>query len=150
MVYKTLPRNHLSALRARFHWIIAGGESGPNARPAHPDWFRSVRDQCKAAAVPFFFKQWGEWEVASRENGHQGSVMPDTGEKYTWVGYDGKTQNPSSNGMVDPVWSMARVGKRRAGRLLDGREWNEFPRGTDIPVCAQKLAELHHLEGHWA
>jgi protein gp37 len=42
-------------------WIIAGGESGSNARPAHPDWFRSVRDQCAAASVPFFFKQWGEW-----------------------------------------------------------------------------------------
>lgn len=42
-------------------WIICGGESGLEARPAHPDWFRSVRDQCQAARVPFFFKQWGEW-----------------------------------------------------------------------------------------
>lgn len=42
-------------------WVIVGGESGPNARPSHPDWFRSLRDQCLAAEVPFFFKQWGEW-----------------------------------------------------------------------------------------
>lgn len=46
------------------HWIIAGGESGPKARASHPDWFRSLRDQCEAAGVPFFFKQWGEWTRA--------------------------------------------------------------------------------------
>lgn len=62
------------------NWIIAGSESGPGARPAHPDWFRSVRDQCQAAGVPYFFKQWGEWvtEDQSPEDavlpGH--SVMP--------------------------------------------------------------------------
>ena len=39
------------------HWIIAGGETGPNARPCHPDWVRSIRDQCQAASVPFFMKQ---------------------------------------------------------------------------------------------
>lgn len=43
------------------HWVICGGESGPNARPMHPDWARSLRDQCVDAGVPFFFKQWGEW-----------------------------------------------------------------------------------------
>ena len=43
------------------NWIVAGGESGPKARPSHPDWFRSVRDQCQTAGVPFLFKQWGEW-----------------------------------------------------------------------------------------
>jgi len=42
-------------------WVIVGGESGPHARPMHPDWVRSIRDQCKAYNVPFFFKQWGEW-----------------------------------------------------------------------------------------
>lgn len=45
----------------RIDWVICGGESGPNARPVHPDWVRSLRDQCKEARVPFFFKQWGEW-----------------------------------------------------------------------------------------
>lgn len=69
-------------------WIIVGGESGPNARPMHPDWARSIRDQCQAAGVRFFFKQWGE---------HDGHNFP------------------------------IKVGKRAAGRLLDGREHNEMP-----------------------
>lgn len=78
------------------HWWIAGGESGPNARPMHPDWARSLRDQCVAAEVPFFFKQWGEWMP-------ENCVPP------------------------KPEVRSIRVGKARAGRLLDGREWNEFP-----------------------
>jgi len=52
-------------------------------------------------------------------------IMPDTGEKYTWVAPDGRTHNPCS---VDGCWAMARVGKKRAGRDLDGRTWDEFPR----------------------
>ena len=68
-------------------WVITGGESGPDARPCNPAWFRSLRDQCAAAKVPFFFKQWGEWD----EN-------------------------------------QARVGKKAAGRLLDGRTYDDFPR----------------------
>jgi protein gp37 len=46
---------------SKINWVIVGGESGPGARPVHPDWVRSIRDQCVAAGVPFFFKQWGEW-----------------------------------------------------------------------------------------
>jgi len=46
---------------SKIDWVIVGGESGPGARPMHPDWVRSIRDQCQAAGVPFFFKQWGEW-----------------------------------------------------------------------------------------
>lgn len=74
------------------NWIIVGGESGHNARPVHPDWARSIRDQCQAAGVPFFFKQWGE-------------------------------HAPNGSGR----YSMVKVGKRAAGRLLDGREHNEMP-----------------------
>jgi protein gp37 len=107
-------------------WVIAGGESGPRARPSHPDWFRILRDQCQAAGVAFFFKQWGAWEVASAANGHFGSRMPVTGERYVWLGSDGRTQTGSSNGL-EAAYAAARVGKRAAGRLLDGREWNEFP-----------------------
>jgi protein gp37 len=86
-------------------WIIAGGESGPHARPSHPDWFRSLRDQCQAAGVAFFFKQWGEW-LPSEQDGN-----PDNPR--------GQELNCSSQ----PV----RVGKKAAGRLPDGHEWNEFP-----------------------
>lgn len=107
-------------------WVVAGGESGPGARPMHPYWARSLRDQCAAAGVPFFFKQWGEWEVASAVNSHHGSMMPATGERYTWVGRNGKTANPSGNALLD-AYAMARVGKKVAGRLLDGVEHNAYP-----------------------
>lgn len=111
----------------KLDWIICGGESGPGARPMHPDWARSVRDQCVAAGVPFFFKQWGAWTPATSEFGIQGSLMPESADKFRWIGWDAKTQNPSSHGLTDPVMAITRVGKKVAGRLLDGREWNEFP-----------------------
>lgn len=111
----------------RLDWVICGGESGPKARPMHPDWARSMRDQCQAAVVPFFFKQWGEWQVASRANGHIGGNMPDEGSRYTWLGIDGRTQNPSSHGLGDDAYAMARVGKKRAGRELDGQIHDEIP-----------------------
>ncbi|MDF3822655.1 DUF5131 family protein, partial [Leptospira sp. 96542] len=82
-------------------WIIAGGESGSDARPMHPDWARSLRDQCQAAGVPFLFKQWGEFFPKSN---HPGLTEPN--------------QNPNL---------MIRVGKKAAGRLLDGRTWDEVP-----------------------
>jgi protein gp37 len=71
---------------ASIGWVIAGGESGAHARPMQPSWARQVRDQCLAAGVPFFFKQWGAHDAERR-----------------------------------------RVGKKRAGRLLDGRTWDEMP-----------------------
>lgn len=90
-------------------WVIVGGESGPNARPMHPDWARSLRDQCVAAGVPFFFKQWGEWGPEIH--------MP-VKDSYRWPIYQGEPE--------DGVWSY-KVGKKAAGRLLDGQEWNEMP-----------------------
>lgn len=115
--------------------VIVGGESGKGARPMHPDWARSLRDQCAAAGVKFFFKQWGEWAPATREHGIVGHVMPDTGRTKSgiecrWIGGDGATQFPSFHGLVEPIMAIARVGKKDAGRLLDGREWSEFPEGV--------------------
>jgi protein gp37 len=93
----TPPRN--------IHWVITGGESGHGARPMHPDWARSLRDQCKAAEVPFFFKQWGEWAPHT----HVGGVL-------------------QSKGNVDLVMSaMTRCGKKTAGNLLDGMTHQEWP-----------------------
>ncbi len=79
-------------------WVITGGESGSKSRPAHPDWFRLLRDQCAAAMVPFFFKQWGAFAPMG-----------------------GPPDNPRRDRMVE-------VGKKRAGALLDGVEHREFPR----------------------
>lgn len=109
----------------RIDWVIAGGESGPHARPMHPAWARSLRDQCKLAGVPFHFKQWGEWvengaNIPVVENSRWGAVSP-AGE---WIEYEGGTVVRPANKDA----CMVRVGKRLAGRLLDGREWSEFPR----------------------
>lgn len=94
-----------ASVDARLDWVICGGESGPGARPMHPDWARSLRDQCQAAGVPFFFKQWGEWETYNAVN-----VIP-MGTTLGWS--DGKVS--------------LRVGKKAAGCILDGREWKEIP-----------------------
>ena len=92
-------------------WVIAGGESGRRgARPAHPDWFRSLRDQCAAAGVPFHFKQWGEWAP-----GANFESIPSG----TYCDFDGTLKHDD-----DRVW---KVGNKAAGRLLDGVEHNEFP-----------------------
>lgn len=106
-------------------WVVAGGETGPGARPMHLDWVRSLRDQCQAAGVPFMLKQWGEWQVSSLENGHFDCDM--ARNSAYWVGFDGQMAKPSCLDMREPVVAMVRVGKTRAGRLLDGREWSESP-----------------------
>lgn len=105
-------------------WVIAGGESGPNARPAHPDWFRSLRDQCNAAGVAFHFKQFGEY--APIEQAFQQREM-------IWINRDGRTTQPGkySWNITNQGWEMvARVGKKAAGRILDGRTWDEVPEGV--------------------
>ncbi len=126
------PRNHID-------WVVAGGESGPGARPMHPDWARSLRDQCKAAAVPFLFKQWGEWwEVGSEmrdENGNHLVVDADSHEaSELWdehfdclITHDGRRFTPETLPEDTLGRLMSRIGKRAAGRLLDGIEHNAFP-----------------------
>lgn len=104
------------------HWIIVGGESGPKARPCHPDWVRSIRDQCQAADVPLFFKQWGEHKEIQfdKRNGSDLLVYP-TGEILS------RLPSIHDSHFIRTV-AMRRVGKKAAGRLLDGREWNEYPK----------------------
>jgi protein gp37 len=102
--------------------VIVGGESGPNARPMHPDWARSLRDQCKNAGVPFFFKQWGEWAPMSSIVEHRAVVMDALGTQHS-LGADGsftKHHRPD-------CCSMYKVGKKDAGCLLDGIEYKEWP-----------------------
>ena len=90
-------------------WIIAGGESGPGARPSHPDWFRKVRDDCHAAGVPFFFKQWGEWGKPSEGPGIHPALH-------------GKKIHKFEDGT-----KIGRVGKKAAGDFLDRKQYHQFP-----------------------
>jgi hypothetical protein len=96
-------------------WVIVGGESGPAARPMHPDRARRVRDQCVTAGVPFFFKQWGEWMPAPE---HMNFA-----EAAAWVGARRFEHHSSGHTLV-------RVGKKNAGGLLDGVQWHQFPAAT--------------------
>jgi protein gp37 len=103
----------------KLDWIVAGGESGPGARPMHPDWARSLRDQCAAAGVPFLFKQWGEFKPYEDERADCFWLDPNGHV------YGGPTNWPPLPD--EPRAAMCRVGKKAAGRLLDGVEHNEFP-----------------------
>lgn len=108
------------------HWVIAGGESGHEARPMHPDWARELRDQCQAAGVAFHYKQWGEFHPRMKN----GTFPDGTGEADHLPGChlyrDGSLYKEGEKRGEVPV-NMKRIGKHKAGRLLDGREWNEFP-----------------------
>jgi protein gp37 len=111
---------------------IVGGESGPRARPMHPDWARSLRDQCEAAGVAFFFKQWGEWADVSRDPYAVTRLKVAESRIFTPTGEVLGAGN-SKRGMVNPGWRdkgaawMDRVGKKASGALLDGREWRQMP-----------------------
>ena len=88
------------------NWVITGGESGAKARPSSPSWFRGLLSQCVAGGVPFHFKQWGDWAPGQTPN------------------IDGKSATMRE---VDDGTAMFRVGKKAAGRLLDGEMWDELP-----------------------
>lgn len=107
------------------HWVICGGESGPKARPMHPDWARDLRDQCAAAGVPFLFKQWGEWTPGENVKRQRGTVET----AFLWD--DGWHTYPlnlaKDHGHVDDQPDLYFVGKKAAGRQLDGRTHDEFP-----------------------
>jgi protein gp37 len=96
----------------RIHMVVVGGESGALARPMHPEWLRSVRDDCAAAGVPFNFKQWGEWLPQYQERNPE-ARLPNTCVKHVW----------------DESNYSHRVGKKAAGRVLDGRTYDAVPGG---------------------
>jgi protein gp37 len=111
-------------------WLICGFESGPKARPGHPDWARSVRDQCVGAGVPYLFKQWGEWAPYSQMKSGETPGCTDyhsrRNAKSVVLHPDGRQENIFTMGAM----TMLKIGKKLSGRLLDGREWNEFPKGA--------------------
>ncbi len=105
-----------SGKHRQIDWVIAGGESGHHARPMHPEWLASLRDQCVDANIKFHFKQWGNWRPVSSDqvNGRATrQLLTASGQPFT----------------------VANLGKKAAGRLLQGRTWDEFP-GTRT-VCKE-------------
>ena len=119
---------------AKIDWVIVGGESGPGARPMNPRWVRDIRDQCKASGVAFFFKQWGEWapghfidkiywyhDAEGKEINFNGyGSDPDPYRIHLW---------PLEKGRDFPAEKLSlRVGKKAAGRLLDGQIYSEYPK----------------------
>jgi protein gp37 len=118
-------------------WVILGGESGHKARPMHPDWARSLRDQCVDAGVPFFFKQWGQWaeEASVTWRDRHGAI----GGKLAIVDRRGKDWSATPAEAPGDAVRMRRVGKGRAGRVLDGRRWDEFPVTATAAAYASEL-----------
>lgn len=113
----------------RIDWVVVGGESGPQARPMHPQWARDLRDQCAAAGVPFLFKQWGEW--APGEN-CGGGPMTKTEKTADWFAdkwsFGTITPRQSEECHIDDEPLLYRCGKKRAGRLLDGVTHDGYPK----------------------
>ncbi|SLD17838.1 DUF5131 family protein [Mycobacteroides abscessus] len=111
---------------SQLDWVVVGGESGPGARPMHPDWARSMRDQCVAAGVPFLFKQWGEWvpERLGLHGCNAPAAFLSTGGQVRLL-VDGKPAHAPFAPAGD--MTIRRVGKKRAGRELDGRTWDQYP-----------------------
>ena len=124
------------------NWVIVGGESGPEARPMHPEWVRSLKNQCKISGTPFFFKQWGEWytdwlNIQTKEPVfkmypnyqkfqqklwvRKGDSCIDMNGKICKNGGDMKTASY-------PVAIMQKIGKQKSGVILDGKEYKQFPK----------------------
>lgn len=103
----------------RLDWVICGGETGPEARPMHREWVRSLRDQCVAAQVPFFFKSWGEWKFICEV------IIPE----YDKADYPEYWRRPGEKPMFafPDGTTLERLGRKRTGRELDGRTWDEEP-----------------------
>lgn len=105
-------------------WIVAGGESTKNARPMHPAWPKAVQREAELAGVPFHFKQWGEWlPVTYLEPNRQ---MPMLNISCGTKGKKERIVSSGANDHKDDI-NMVRVGKKAAGRLLDGRAWDQWP-----------------------
>ncbi len=119
------------------NWVICGGESGPGARPMHPDWARSLRDQCQAAGVPFFFKQWGEW-LPWELDAQPPFIKSQNGQT---IDSNGINIYNTETGKTNPKWDdglwtvpenlspccFEKVGRKAAGNLLDGVKHEEYP-----------------------
>ncbi len=121
----------------RLDWVVLGGETGPGARPMHPDWARGPRNQCIVNNIPYFFKSWGDWMPIGPYygDGDQEEQVGQAFEEYPKhriqvLGFDGGDHSVLDESPMQPppgCHVMVHVGKKKAGRLLDGREWNQMP-----------------------
>ncbi len=123
----------------RIHWVIAGGESGAGARPMHPDWARSLRDECVRAGVPYFFKQWGAWAPIAAPHLTQDDVrynlamVSESGEYVSATPGEAMAASGSQH-------AVQRFGKHESGRQLDGRTWDEMPESAHPPKAPGAVA----------
>ncbi|MBZ7923139.1 phage Gp37/Gp68 family protein [Ensifer adhaerens] len=150
---------------ASLDWIVAGGESGSDARPMHPVWARSLRDQCAAAGVPFLFKQWGSWKPICEMPAHEVNGCYRSNRKacadedqaiidemhgttclveQTVLHHDASRHDYLSPGAFADRHSMTmyNIGKKAAGRLLDGDEHNGFPNRKTRPQAGGELSDV--------
>lgn len=127
---KSFFTNHSDLKDNLIHWVVAGGESGSASRPMHPDWVRQLRDQCENAGVPFFFKQWGNWSSIMDRNkadpdwrADYANRLNDRHPDISWLNFEG-----GSGFHGERFHVMQRIGKAKAGRILDGITHDAFPK----------------------
>jgi len=123
----------------KLDWLVMGGESGPNARPMHPDWVRQTRDACVAAGVPFFFKQWGRFKhttpytlIHKSLSGQiaQFTVVSSTDKREEGKQYYCAYPANITEDYVGKLDTLTPVGGRAAGHIIDGQEWRQLPEAT--------------------
>ena len=122
---RELHHHHDDRCNPGLDWVVAGGESGQGARPMHPDWARSLRDQCADTGVAFHFKQWGEWTPGENVRRQSGVVETAWRINDEWTFDDENLAN--TDGHIDDEPDLYRIGKRGAGRVLDGVIHDAFP-----------------------
>lgn len=111
----------------KLDWVVVGGETGSKARPMHPDWVCGLRDQCEERGVPFYFKQWGEHIPSVDASNDQIDAARTGGWVHLAGGFhDGNDQAAFQKG----DGHVLKIGKKSAGRLLDGQLWDEYPGGS--------------------
>jgi protein gp37 len=127
---------HAGGLKNCISWVISGGETGHNARPVHPDWVRSIKDQCEDNGVPFFFKGWGEFKPINidltgikpiRQKGNPFTFWENIkGDIFELIDGDGEYLCAGDDHQL--YQPIIKVGKKQSGDLLDGKQYHEFPK----------------------